>query len=175
MDTNTKLKMMKTKSQFWRKLLFASLMLVGTAIVFTACDDDEELGALPSLNISNETAQNATSNTVSTTVSFDASEGAKELIILKNGLVYKTEALNGQKSGSYLFEYTISETLGAAINFTFQVVDNKDRASSTSPVFSVNVTAKPIRVVQPGNYLGEIKWYSDTIYHLHGYVRIGRD
>lgn len=175
MDTNTKLKMMKTKSQFWRKLLFASLMLVGTAIVFTACDDDEELGALPSLNISNETAQNATSNTVSTTVSFDASEGAKELIILKNGLVYKTEALNGQKSGSYLFEYTISETIGAAINFTFQVVDNKDRASSTSPVFSVNVTAKPIRVVQPGNYLGEIKWYSDTIYHLHGYVRIGRD
>ena len=83
-DTNTKLKKMKTKSQFWRKLLFASLMLVGTGLVFTACDDDDELGALPSLNISNETAQNATSNTVSTTVSFDASEGAKELVILKN-------------------------------------------------------------------------------------------
>jgi hypothetical protein len=156
-----------------RNIAIALLAIV--TIAFASCKGDDELGAVPSISISSETAQNSPKSKVTTTLTITAEEGAKELTIYKNGLNYQTENLNGEKSVEYEFTYEIAEPIGSVINFTFQVVDNEGRISSSTAVFAVNVTAKPIKVVPGGNYLGQITWSADTIYHLFGYVRIGSD
>ncbi len=167
---------MKTRKNFFSQMLTKALLLIGFSLVVVACEkDDEKLGEIPSLTISRETAQNANSKVVSTTLSIAAPEGAKELIVLKNGVQFQTVPMNGQKTSTYDFNYTINEAIGSTINFTFQVIDKKDRISASSPVFAVLVTAKPIVVVEAGNYLGQTNWTSDNIYFLKGYVRIGSD
>jgi hypothetical protein len=153
---------------------WAMMILAVATIAFTSCDDDDVTGAAPSITLEKETVQNAVNTTVSTSLTIKAEEGAKQLVILKNGAAHKTETLAGEKDLTYKFEYSITEAIGTVVNFTFQVTDELDR-TSTPQVLAVLVTAKPIRVVSAGNYLGQMTWSADTIYHLFGYVRIGRD
>ena len=160
---------------FLKRFLLSTAVACGTSFFLVSCDDEETLGAVPAVTISSQTAGNTTNGSVSTTLTFEAAEGARELIILRNGVAYRTVELNGQTTGTHNFSYTITEALGSRINFTFQVVDSQGRLSQEVPVFVVNVTSRPIRIVRAGNYLGQITWDSDTIYHLHGFVRIGSD
>ncbi len=155
-----------------RKLSLAIAALM--AITFVSCSDDD-LGPAPMVSVSNETSQNAVNTVVGTTITIEAAEGIKELIVLKNGVEFLTETFDGKKEATYEFQYTLTEVIGTVINFTFQVVDMEGRASARTPVFTVTVTAKPIRIIEAGNYLGEMTWYADTIYHLFGFVRIGSD
>ena len=168
---------MKTKKSTYNQIFALALLFLSLGLVFVSCDsnDDKELGDIPSISISRETAQNANNKEVTTTLTISAPEGAKELVILKNGAPFNTVNMNGEKNTTYNFAYTINETIGSTVNFTFQVVDKKDRVSATSTIFAVLVTAKPIVVIEPGNYLGERTWTSDNIYFLKGYVRIGSD
>jgi hypothetical protein len=105
------------------------------ALTFTSCDENEvTLGELPTITLSKETAQNAVNSTETTTLTIKADEGAKSLVILKNGVNLKTEQLNGDKELTFEFTYQLTESIGSVINFTFQVVDKAERVSTNSPV-----------------------------------------
>lgn len=157
----------------WHTLLIIGVF--GAGLLFQSCTKDEELGAVPEVELRNTEAANAIGNKISTTLNITAPEGIASISILKNGVTFRTEEISGKpKNLSWDFEYVVSDPIGSIINFTFVVTDAKDRSSETA-VFSLRVTAKPIKEVPAGSLLGNHTWYSDTIYRINGFVRVGSD
>ncbi len=160
----------KTKMFNWNVLLLAGLVLF-SGITLNSCKKDDEEGDPPSITLSAETASNIIGNEVSTTITINAPEGLQSLVVLRNGITFKTENFAGETSANYEFKYQVEElSIGTAVNFTFQALD---KLSRTSPVktFSVNVISKEIIEVS-GNITGTVNWTKDKIYRVNGFARV---
>jgi len=160
----------KSKMFNWNVLLLAALVLF-SGITLNSCKKDDDEGDPPSISLSAETASNVIGNEVSATITINAPEGLQSLVILRNGVTFKTESFNGETSVNYEFKYQVEELpIGTAVNFTFQALD---KLSRTSPVktFSVNVISKQIVEIS-GNITGTVNWTNDKIYRLNGFVRV---
>lgn len=159
--------------------LLMGLAVLSMALTLQSCDkdddDDKKLGQRPSVTLSQEQAFNSMGNEVLVEVSIEAPEGISEIQVRKNGLAHHTEAISGSP-GSLKWEYSyiVDEPLGTIINLSFVVVDTKERSSEPANL-SIRVTAKPIKEIPAGSLLGDHTWYSDTIYRINGFVRVGKD
>ena len=166
--------MKKMKFPLLSTYLFLFLF-VGLSVTMISCDSEEELGDIPSITLSSSNTANSIGSVVSTKLTVTAPEGLVSITVLKNGAPFATEAIaNNPKSLEWDFEYTVDSQIGSTVNFSFQAVDGADRSSALA-LFAVLVSAKPIKEIAAGNYIGVHNWSADTIYRLNGFVRIGKD
>jgi hypothetical protein len=182
--TKEKIKISLTKKQTmkmsklmmrWQSAIVMSVLVL--ALTFQSCSDEgeEPLKEVPSMTISSNQANNTIGSKVSTDLTVEAPEGLKTINVLKNGVAFASEQVTGSPtSHTWTFEYTVDEPIGSTVNITFIAVDTKDR-SSEAVLFQIRVTAKPIREIAAGNLIGNHTWYSDTIYRINGFVRVGKD
>jgi hypothetical protein len=168
---------MKTKkNQFLSisKLSFVLVLFLAVALVSCKKDEDEKpVGNPPSITLSADATSNLTGVEVKSDLTINAPEGLKQLVILKNGVPFKSENFNGETTKTYEFKYTINETnAGTVVNFTFSAIDKLDRTSTTK-TFAVTVTEFVREVVQvSGNITGNVTWTADKIWRLNGFVRV---
>ncbi len=165
---------MKTKKPKLLRLTGILLAVFITSFAMQSCDKEKETGS-PSVSLSQAQISNANGSAVSTNLTIQAPAGLDVINILKNGAPHATENISGKpKSHEFTFSYVVSDPIGSRVNFTFVAADVNDRTSD--PVlFELYVTAKPIREIAAGNLLGNHTWYSDTIYRVNGFVRVGKD
>ncbi|MDQ3536600.1 MAG: hypothetical protein M3421_13345, partial [Bacteroidota bacterium] len=168
------------------KLFNAVVLLLLMSGVFISCkdEDDDVLGASPSITLTSGTSSGMPGAEVSNTINFDAPEGIKSLIILKNGVLSETiTSFNNQTTGSYEHKYTIEDLPeGSKVNFTYTATDRMDRTSDPK-TFEVTVSSVPAKEIVEitgnveGNATisGDVTWTSDKIYRLNGFVRVGSD
>ncbi len=157
--------------------MLMSMMVVSFGIFMQSCDkdDDGELGARPSISLSTEQAFQSPGNEAGTILTITAPEGLTQINVLRNGSPYHTEQVSGAPiTMEWEYTFVVEGEIGSTINLTFSAVDTEDRASDLA-VFEIRVTAKPIKEIPAGNLLGNHTWYSDTIYRVNGFVRVGKD
>jgi hypothetical protein len=168
------------KKHFLRWSNYAmSMALFASVILISACDNDDELTAPPSVDIAPTTSQGLPGTEVNAEVTIDALGGLSELIVLKNGAAFNTEAFNGEKEATYDFSYIIEDLpIGTIVNFTFQALDNQDRYSNLATI-AVTVSSKTlveIGTVGASTVIStNTTWTADKIYLLKGFVRVGDD
>jgi hypothetical protein len=164
-----------------------SAMIVALAVLvglnLTSCKDEEEqIGPVPTLSVSSAALSGLPGAQVTATVTVNAPEGGKTLNILVNGApnaAFPAVSLNGEKTFTYNFQYTIpaNATQNSVTNFSFIAVDMRDRPSVDIAVIGVTanaIPAKPIIEVS-GTITQNTTWTSGNIYRLNGYVRVGSD
>ena len=157
--------------------LFMSIAVLSFGFLLQSCnkDDDKVLGDRPVITLSAEQAFNSIGNAATTTLTVNAAEGLARINVLKNGVIIETEMIDGNPTSlEWEYSFIVDEPIGSTINLTFIAVDSEER-SSYPALFAIRVTAKPIREVPAGNLLGNHTWYSDTIYRINGFVRVGKD
>src|SRR5574339_57205 len=117
---------MKNKFLKWGQFI-VSMALVSSLVIATGCDDDDpEVTPPPSIEVAPSTATGLPGAAVTATVTVEAPAGLSELIILKNGAPFDTEAYDGETEATYDFSYTIEQLpIGSVVNFTFQALDNE--------------------------------------------------
>ena len=71
-----------------------SIALFASVILISACDNDDELVAPPSVDVAPSTTQGLPGTEVNAEVKIDAPAGVSELIILKNGAAFDTESFD---------------------------------------------------------------------------------
>ncbi|MBW6480169.1 MAG: hypothetical protein K0B37_12140 [Bacteroidales bacterium] len=157
--------------------LIMSFAVLSFGFLLQSCDKDEEkiLGDRPVITLSLEQAFNSLGNAATTTLTVNAAEGLTRINILKNGVIIETEMIDGNPTTlEWEYSFIVDEPIGSTINLTFIALDSEDRSSDPA-LFTIRVTAKPIKEVPAGNLLGNHTWYSDTIYRINGFVRVGKD
>lgn len=157
--------------------LIMSFAVLSFGFLLQSCDkdDDKILGNRPAIALSSEQAFNSIGNAATTTLTVNAAEGLARINVLKNGVIIETEMIDGNPTSlEWEYSFIVDEPIGSTINLTFIAVDSEER-SSYPALFAIRVTAKPIREVPAGNLLGNHIWYSDTIYRINGFVRVGKD
>ncbi len=157
--------------------LIMSFAVLSFGFLLQSCDKDEDkiLGNRPAITLSSEQAFNSLGNAAITTLTVSAPEGLTRINVLKNGVNIETEMINGNpETLEWEYSYIVDEPIGANINLTFIAVDSEDRSSDPT-LFAIRVTAKPIKEIPAGNLLGNHTWFSDTIYRINGFVRVGKD
>jgi hypothetical protein len=123
---------------------FLSLLAVASIFTFSACDDSEDVGPAPTVEVDPTTASNIPGAEVTATVTVSAPNGGQTLNILVNGAADASLPpvdIAGEKTFTYDFKYTVPATavIGANIVVSFQVIDNKNYPSLvTSIVVNVN-------------------------------------
>jgi hypothetical protein len=169
-----------SKIEFRKRIhtMLMSIVILSMGFAMQACDEDEvpeELGARPTITLSSEQSSNSLGNEVSTKLTIAAPEGLQRIDILKNGVPQTPETITGApETLEWEFKYTVDEPIGSTVRFTFSAIDTEERVSDLK-VYEVRVTSKPIREIAAGNLLGNHTWYSDTIYKIYGFVRVGKD
>jgi len=164
---------MKKRFLTW-SYVTVSVALLAFVPLLSSCDDEDPIGAPPSVDVAPTTTQGLPGTEVNAEVSITAPEGLVELIILKNGATFDSESFNGETDATYDFSYVIEDLpIGTITNFTFQAVDNEDRYSNLATV-AVTVSSKTI-VEVTGVIGASTTWTADKIYHLNSFVRVGDD
>ncbi|MBW6460226.1 MAG: hypothetical protein K0B08_06590 [Bacteroidales bacterium] len=163
---------MNTKAfRFFTAGKIIALALLAMSGFFAGCNDDDDQGAAPAMTLSAEAVSNIIGNEVTTTVTINAPEGLKTLVILKNGAPFSSVPFNNETNTTYDFKYSIEDLpFGTVINFTFQAIDKLDRTSSIK-TFAVTIISKEIIEVS-GNITGNVTWNEDKIWRLNGFVRV---
>lgn len=153
--------------------------LLTLVLITSSCNEEDELGVPPSVDVAPTSTQGLPGTQVSAEVTIDAPEGLAELIILKNGAAFDSEVFDGETEVTYDFSYII-ETLpiGTVVNFSFQAIDNEDRFSNLATV-AVTVSSKTLVEIGTAGASTVIStnttWTADKIYLLKGFVRVGDD
>lgn len=156
------------KKEILSRLLASALAL--TVVVFvSSCDDDDEIGAAPTITLSETSAQDIPGATVTVTVSVDAPNGAKTLII--SGVDNDDVTLSGEKTDEVEVEIAIpaSAVVGSSITALFTVVDNQN-LSSTPTEFEITI-GDPTVIIQ-GNITTNTTLVAGTRYLLKGKVYV---
>ncbi len=159
----------------------ASTLLLGVALSFSSCKEDEKIKAAPTVSLNNTTGSNSPGQKVNVTVTVNAPEGGKTLTILVNGTASTALPnidLAGKTSLQQALEYTIpaNTVIGSTIIVSFQASDLKAQQSQAAS-FVITVSATPNKpiVEVTGTLTGAISWTKGNIYKLKGFVRIGQD
>ncbi len=156
-------------------------LLLGVALTFSSCKEDEKTKAAPTIALNNSTGSNSPGQKVNVTVTVNAPEGGKTVTILVNGVASTALPnidLAGKTSLEQALEYTIpaNAIVGSTIIISFQASDSKAQQSQVA-TFVITVSAVPNKpiVEVTGTLTGAINWTKGNIYKLKGFVRIGQD
>jgi hypothetical protein len=156
----------------------AITLLLSMALMFNACKKDDEVLPAPTV-VTTGTLAGSPGTKVQINATIDAPGGIKQVNVLKNGAAFDAITGAGQTTLSYSKEYTIENlATGAVVNFTIQVVDNKNQTSvlTTIPVTISAVPPKTIVTIPAGSLAaGNVTWTADKIYKLTGFVRVGEE
>jgi hypothetical protein len=160
------------------KAIKAIALLLSMALMFNACKKDDVVGPAPTVTTSG-TLAGTVGSIVKIAATIDAPEGIKQVNVLKNGAAFDAITGTGQTTLSYSKDYTIENfAAGSIVNFTIQVVDNKNQTSTltTIPVTISATPPKTIVTVPAGSLAaGNVTWTADKIYKLVGFVRVGEE
>jgi hypothetical protein len=160
------------------KAIKAIALLLSMTLVFNACKKEDEVFPAPTVTTSG-TLAGTVGTKVQIAASINAPGGIKQVNVLKNGAAFDAVTGNGQTSLAYTKEYTIENLpAGSIVNFTIQVIDNKNQTSTltTVPVTISAVPPKAIVVIPAGSLAaGNVTWTADKIYKLTGFVRVGEE
>jgi hypothetical protein len=101
-----------------------SVTLAIAVVVFTSSCDEDEIGAAPTITLSEETSQNVPGATVTATLAINAPNGAKTLVI--TGADVDDIAFAGEKELEETVDITIpaNAVVGSTITVVFTVLDN---------------------------------------------------
>jgi hypothetical protein len=156
----------------------AITLLLSMALMFNACKKDEEVFPAPTV-VTTGTLAGTAGTKVQIAATINAPGGIKQVNVLKNGASFDAITGSGQTTLAYAKEYIIDNMpAGSIVNFTIQVVDNKNQTSTltTIPVTIAAVPPKTIVTIPAGSLAaGNITWTSDKIYKLVGFVRVGEE
>ena len=169
----------------------ASLVAIGTMVFISSCTKTETKTnlAAPTLSLSKTTVSNIIGATVTTAVTVDAPEGGATLTATVNGVADAsfgtsgTLTLDGTTNQTVTYSYTIPSTasVGDVKTVVFQATDKKSQNSS-SAIYTVTVSSVPDKPTKDigtdgGSYYitANRTFSADTIYILHGFVRVGAD
>jgi hypothetical protein len=149
--------------------LFAVLFAFTFVAVTTSCDDEEDTGAAPTIELSESTAQNIPGSTVSVTATVSSPNGGKTLQF--SGISNPDVALNGSTSQEVEVEIAIpaNAVVGSSFVVVFTALDNKNLTSS--PVELTVTVGDPIVQLQ-GNITANLTLDADTKYLLKGKVYV---
>ncbi len=160
------------------KAIKAIALLLSITLVFNACTKEDEIKPAPTVTTSGNLAGTVGSK-VQISATINAPEGIKQVNVLKNGAAFDAITGNGQTTLTYTKEYTIENLpAGSIVNFTIQVIDNKNQTSvlTTVPVTIAAIPPKQVVVVPAGSLAaGNVAWTADKIYKLTGFVRVGEE
>lgn len=115
--------------------LFAFFLAIASLLVFQSCEDDDEIGAAPTVAVDPTAAQNIPGGVVTANLTITAPNGAVDLVIYADGTEFDTQDLTTTDLNAPIpFEYTIPENavIGAKIVVSFQVIDAKNFPSAIS-------------------------------------------
>lgn len=162
------------------KIFHFVLLLASFSLVFNACkekdDDNPDIpGAVPTITLSSAEVSAYPGGNVTTSLSIDAPEGLKKVVIYKDGTALDEEQYNFEKTASYNFNYSLEMNLsaGTVINFAFEAIDSLDRKSEQR-VFAVTVTEIPEKeVIQvTSDISSNTTWTADKIWRINDIVRV---
>jgi hypothetical protein len=158
------------------KAIKAIALLLSMTLVFNACTKEDEIKPAPTVTTSGNLAGTVGAK-VQISATINAPEGIKQVNVLKNGAAFDAVTGSGQTTLAYTKEYTIENLpAGSIVNFTIQVIDNKNQTSvlTTVPVTIAAIPPKQVVVIPAGSLAaGNITWTADKIYKLTGFVRVG--
>jgi hypothetical protein len=156
----------------------AITLLLSMALMFNACKKDEEVFPAPTV-VTSGTLAGTAGTKVQIAATINAPGGIKQVNVLKNGASFDAITGSGQTTLAYAKEYIIDNMpAGSVVNFTIQVVDNKNQTSTltTIPVTIAAVPPKTIVTIPAGSLAaGNVTWTADKIYKLVGFVRVGEE
>lgn len=159
------------KKEILSRLLASALALTVVAFV-SSCDEDDKVGAAPTVTLSETSTQNIPGATVTVTVSVNAPNGAKTLII--SGVDNDDVTLSGEKTDEVEVDIAIpaSAVVGSNITAIFTVVDNQNLSSSPA---EFEITVGDPTVIIEGNITTNTTLDAGTRYLLKGkvYVQAG--
>lgn len=149
--------------------LMASLLALTVIVFVSSCDEDDEIGAAPTITLSEETAQNIPGATVTVTVSVNAPNGPKTLAIA--GVDNDDITLSGANQQDVEVDINIpaNAAVGSTITVIFTAIDNQN-LSSTPAEFVITV-GDPTVVIQ-GDITTNTTLNAGTKYLLKGKVYV---
>jgi hypothetical protein len=136
------------------------LLIAAMASLVVMCSDDK-INPAPSITVDPAVAANLPGEMVSTSVTFDAPNGAKQLVVYVGGVEDEVIELAGVAS-PYTYEYTIpaNALIGSSIVISFQVLDNKNFPSAVANfIVSVNDPVNVLSGVLATQTLDALKPY----------------
>jgi hypothetical protein len=149
------------------KAIKAIVLLLSITLVFNACTKEDEIKPAPTVTTSGNLAGTVGAK-VQISATINAPEGIKQVNVLKNGAAFDAVTGSGQTTLTYTKEYTIENLpAGSIVNFTIQVIDNKNQTSvlTTIPLTIAAIPPKQVVVIPAGSLAaGNITWTADKIY-----------
>lgn len=123
------------------------LAIAFMASVLMMCKEDDKVQPAPSITVDPISASNIPGGVVTTSITFSAPNGAKELFVYVAGVEEEVISLSGVSS-PYTYEYTVpaGSIIGSTIVVAFQVVDNQNYPSAIAN-FVVTV-GDPVNVLE---------------------------
>lgn len=161
---------------FLRRISAFLLIFAFAAILFSSCSSDEkdDVGDLPKIQLSPESASAGPGSQVSTMLTITAAEGITKLNVNKDG-ANSIVTFNKEQSITYPFNFTIpaSATAGTTYNFIFSATDALDRTSATVS-YKVTVSDAPAKEIvdASGEITGNVVWTADKIWRMKGVVKV---
>ncbi len=136
-----------------------------------SCDDDETVGAAPTVNVDPSTIQDTPGSAISFDVTVTAPNGGQLLTFV--GASIPNVSLNGQSSQTVTVDYNIpaNAVIGSTILVVVTAVDNSNLNSLPATV-TITVGDPTPTVVVEGNLAGVQNWVSTNRYLLRGKVYV---
>lgn len=155
-------------------LAFASLITA-----FVACDDDEEVFDLPTIQIVNTNLEQRAGEMVEVNASVVADAGVKSITVSVDGGAATdiTGSLANQKVGvvTYEFDVPADAAEGQTYSISFTVTDNQNRTATTGTPATVTVAAEPAQIIElmeSAEGVGTTTWLARNTYILNGKIYV---
>jgi hypothetical protein len=160
--------------------LLAAFTLLGTAMTFTSCDDEEEEEFdKPSIDVVEDALEQRAGLSIEVEASVIADAGIKTVTASVDGgaAVDVTGTLVDQTAGVAVYEFDVPENAaeGETFSIAFTVTDSKGETASTSTPAVVTVAEEPaqtIQVQESANGVGTTVWKGQNTYVLNGKIYV---
>ena len=155
------------------------LAIAAMTAFLTACDDDEEVFDIPSIQIVNTTLEQRAGETIDVNASVVADAGIKSITVFVDGADAQdvTGALANQKAGivTYAFEVPADAAEGDTYTVNIMVTDSHNRNATSSAPATITVAEEPaqtIEVNESADGVGTTTWLARNTYILNGKVYV---
>src|SRR5688572_22287579 len=159
--------------------LIAAFAVVGGALTFSSCDDDEPSFDLPTIQIVAASLEQVAGQSIDVTASVVADAGIKTVTASVDGgaAVDVTGTLANQTAGiaTYTFAVPATAAEGDEFSISFTVTDMKDQAAATSTPATVSVAEDPAQTIdinESATGVGTTTWESQNTYILNGKIYV---
>ncbi|MEX2231700.1 MAG: hypothetical protein WD824_06050 [Cyclobacteriaceae bacterium] len=161
------------------KKFLSMLAIVSLITSFIACDDDEEVFDLPTIQIVNTTLEQRAGEMIEVDASVVADAGIKTITVSVDGGDDQdvTGSLANQKAGivTYEFEVPGDAAEGDTYSVNFTVTDNKNRTTTSTTAATITVAEEPAQTIElneSADGVGTTTWLARNTYVLNGKIYV---